>query len=165
GRAVLALMRAEYVVNTEQWDSPSLQWNIDLTGVRARDAAVDAFVGGLSALRGGDRAAAGRFLADLTAINRDRAPVAPGQERDQVPAILEQELRALLRPRGTRPQRPGPTASCARFGIAPMRTVPSSPKRRDSWRRARSRLPGSALLHHVQCLAGGDRTGDGLKLP
>ena len=97
GRAVLALMRAEYVVNTEQWDSPSLQWNIDLTGVRARDAAVDAFVGGLSALRGGDRAAAGRFLADLTAINRDRAPVAPGQERDQVPAILEQELRALLR--------------------------------------------------------------------
>src|SRR5207302_386417 len=79
GRAVLALMRAEYVVNTEQWDSPSLQWNIDLTGVRARDVAVDAFVGGLSALRGGDRAAAGRFLADLTAINRDRAPVAPGQ--------------------------------------------------------------------------------------
>src|SRR5213080_2344283 len=97
GRAVLALMRAEYVVNTEQWDSPSLQWNIDLTGVRARDAAVDAFVAGLAALRGGDRAAAGRFLADLTAINRDRAPVPAGQERDQVPAILEQELRALLR--------------------------------------------------------------------
>src|SRR5438552_10572334 len=97
GRAVLALMRAEYVVNTEQWDSPSLQWNIDLTGVRARELAVDAFVGGLSALRGGDRAAAGRFLADLTTINRDRAPVAPGQERDHVPAILEQELRALLR--------------------------------------------------------------------
>src|SRR6059058_5701905 len=93
GRAVLALMRAEYVVNTEQWNSPSLQWPIDLTAVRARDAGVDAFVGGLSALRGGDRAAAGRFLADLTAINRDRAPVAPGQERDQVPAILEQELR------------------------------------------------------------------------
>src|SRR5881392_1491755 len=97
GRAVLALMRAEYVVNTEQSNSPSLQWPIDLTAVRARDAAVDAFVGGLSALRGGDRAAAGRFLADLSAINRDRAPVAPGQERDQVPAILEQELRALLR--------------------------------------------------------------------
>src|SRR5205823_12062671 len=75
----------------------SLQWPVGLTAVRARDAAVDAFVGGLSALRGGDRAAAGRFLADLTAINRDRAPVAPGQERDQVPAILEQELRALLR--------------------------------------------------------------------
>src|SRR5437899_1458871 len=97
GRAVLAQMRAEYVVNTEQWDSPSLQWNIDLTGVRARDAAVDAFVAGLAALKGGDRAAAGRFLADLAAITRNRAPVAAGQERDQVPAILEKELQALLR--------------------------------------------------------------------
>src|SRR5437899_1082164 len=97
GRAVLAQMRAEYVVNTEQWHSPSLQWNIDLTGVRARDAAVDAFVAGLAALKGGDRAAAGRFLADLAAITRNRAPVAAGQERDQVPAILEKELQALLR--------------------------------------------------------------------
>jgi len=97
GRAVLAQMRAEYVVNTEQWDSPSLQWNIDLTGVRARDAAVDAFVAGLAALKGGDRAAAGRFLADLAAITGNRAPVAAGQERDQVPAILEKELQALLR--------------------------------------------------------------------
>src|SRR5438309_5714081 len=97
GRAVLAQMRAEYVVNTEQWDSPSLQWNIDLTGVRARDAAVDAFVAGLAALKGGDRAAAGRFVADLAAITGNRAPVAAGQERDQVPAILEKELQALLR--------------------------------------------------------------------
>jgi tetratricopeptide (TPR) repeat protein len=96
GRAVLAQMRAEYVVNTEQWDSPSLQWNIDLTGVRARDAAVDAFVAGLAALKRGDRAAAGRFLEDLATITRNRAPVAAGQERDQVPAILEKELRAQL---------------------------------------------------------------------
>src|SRR4029077_7819772 len=97
GRAVVAQMRAEYVVDTEQWDSPSLQWNIDLTGVRARDAAVDAFVAGLAALKRGDRAAAGRFLAALAAITRTPAPVAPGQERDQVPAILEKELQALLR--------------------------------------------------------------------
>jgi tetratricopeptide (TPR) repeat protein len=97
GRAVLAQMRAEYVVNTEQWDSPSLQWNIDLTTVRARDAAVDAFVAGLSALKRGDRAGADRGLADLTAVNRNRAPVAAGQERDRVPAIVEKELQALLR--------------------------------------------------------------------
>src|SRR5213595_882421 len=97
GRAVLAQMRAEYVVNTEQWDSPSLQWNIDLTAVRARDAAVDAFVAGLRALKRGDRAVADRTLEDLAAINRDRAPVTPGQERDAVPAILETGFRALLR--------------------------------------------------------------------
>jgi tetratricopeptide (TPR) repeat protein len=96
GRAVLALMRAEYVVNTERWDSPSLQWDIDLTGVRARDAAVDAFVTGLSAWKRGDRAGAERGLADLAAINRDRVPAA-GRPLDPVPDILEKEFEALLR--------------------------------------------------------------------
>src|SRR5881296_1678281 len=97
GRPVLAEMRADYVVNTERWDSPCLQWSIDLTGVRARDAAVDVFVAGLSALKRGDRRGAERGLADLAAVNRSRAPAAPGQERDQVPDILLKELEALLR--------------------------------------------------------------------
>ena len=97
GRPVLAQMRADYVVNTERWDSPSLGWSIDLAAVRARDAAVDAFVAGLSALKRGDRAGADRGLADLAVINRSRAPPDPGHERDQVPDILERELRALLR--------------------------------------------------------------------
>jgi tetratricopeptide (TPR) repeat protein len=96
GRAVVALMRAEYVVNTERWDSPSLQWEIDLTGVRARDAAVDAFVTGLSAWKRGDRAGAERGLAELAAVNRDRVPVV-GQPLDLVPVILQKELQALLR--------------------------------------------------------------------
>src|SRR5947208_4529852 len=91
GRAVLALTRAEYVVNTEQWNSPSLQWPIDLTAVRARDAGVDAFVAGLAALKRADRVAAGRTLDDLVAITRNRAPVPAGQERDPVPDILEEE--------------------------------------------------------------------------
>jgi tetratricopeptide (TPR) repeat protein len=96
GLAVLSQMRAEYVVNTERWDSPSLRWEIDLSAVRARDAAVDAFVAGLSALRRGDRAGAGRGLADLVDVNQHRASV-PGRPRDQIPDILEKELRALLR--------------------------------------------------------------------
>ncbi len=97
GLAVLSQMRAEYVVNTERWDSPSLGWDIDLTSVRARDAAVDAFVAGLSALKRGDRAGADRGVADLAVVNQNRAPPVPGQQRDQVPEILEKELGALLR--------------------------------------------------------------------
>ena len=97
GRPVLAEMRAAYVVNTERWDSPCLQWSIDLTGVRARDAAVDVFVAGLSALKRGDRRGAERGLAELAAVKRSRAPAVPGQERDQVPDILLKELEALLR--------------------------------------------------------------------
>src|SRR5881398_1994101 len=83
GRAVVAQMRAEYVVNTEQWDSPCLQWSIDLSTVRSRDAAVDGFVGALSALKRGDRADAGRRLVDLATLNRNRAPPEAGQERDR----------------------------------------------------------------------------------
>src|SRR5439155_827085 len=65
GRAVLAQMRAEYVVNSERWDCPCLRWDIDLTSVRARDAAVDLFTLGLSALKRGERAGAERALGDL----------------------------------------------------------------------------------------------------
>ena len=97
GRAVLAEMRADYVVNTERWDSPSLEWSIDLTAVRARDAAVDAFVAGLSAVKRGDRERAERGLADLVAVNRSRAPPDPGHARDQVPDLLQKELEAVLR--------------------------------------------------------------------
>src|SRR6266849_6787255 len=78
GRAVLAQMRAEYVVNSERWVCPCLRWDIDLTSVRARDAAVDLFTLGLSALKRGERAGAERALADLVTLNGNRAPPAPG---------------------------------------------------------------------------------------
>src|SRR5947207_15104773 len=97
GRAVLAEMRADYVVNTERWDSPSLEWSVDLTAVRARDAAVDAFVAGLSAVKRGDRERAERGLADLVAVNHSRAPPDPGHARDQVPDLLLKELEAVVR--------------------------------------------------------------------
>src|SRR5256884_8798316 len=100
GRAVLAQMRAEYIVNSERWDCPCLRWDIDLTAVRARDAAVDLFTIGLSALRRGERAGAERALADLVTLNGNRAPPAPGHERDEGPDIVQLELQALLRQAG-----------------------------------------------------------------
>src|SRR5438445_237749 len=70
-RAELALMRADYVVNTERWDSGPLQGGkIDLAEARLRDRAVDAFVFGLSAVKRGDRAGAERNLADLVTFSR-----------------------------------------------------------------------------------------------
>src|SRR5207247_10971128 len=99
-RAVLAQMRAEYVVNSERWDCPCLRWDIDRTSVRARDAAVDLFTLGLSALKRGERAGAERALADLVTLNGNRAPPAPGHEQDEVPDIVQLELQALLRQAG-----------------------------------------------------------------
>src|SRR5207249_2206797 len=120
GRPVLAEMRADYVVNTERWDSPCLQWSIDLTGVRARDAAVDVFVAGLSALKRGDRRGAERGLADRAAVNRSRASV--GRRRRRVPG----------RPRYA------PTVSSGRSGTGPTRAFLDSPRRRGLSRHGRN---------------------------
>ena len=96
GLALLAQMRADYVINTERWDSPSLQWRIDLTHARSRARAEDAFVAGFSALKRGDRAAAAAARADLTALNR--TPPAPETGYvDSVPEILDKELAAAFR--------------------------------------------------------------------
>ena len=96
GLALLAQMRADYVINTERWDSPSLQWRIDLTHARSRARAEDAFVAGFSALKRGDRAAAADARADLTALNR--TPPAPETGYvDPVPEILDKELAAAFR--------------------------------------------------------------------
>src|SRR5207247_3760080 len=83
-----------------RWDCPCLRWDLDLTAVRARDAAVALFTIGLSALRRGERAGAERALADLVTLNGNRAPPAPGHERDEVPDIVQLELQALLRQAG-----------------------------------------------------------------
>ena len=97
-RAELALMRADYVVNTERWDGGPLQGGkIDLAEARLRDKAVDAFVFGLSAVKRGDRAGAERNLADLATFSQMRAAIDTGPEKDRVPSILEKGLRALLR--------------------------------------------------------------------
>ena len=95
GVAVLAQMRADYIINTEQWDSPSLRWPIDLSHANSRAQAEDAFVIGFSALKRGDRAGAERALADLAALNRLRP--AAGSYVDPVPEILDRELQAAAR--------------------------------------------------------------------
>jgi tetratricopeptide (TPR) repeat protein len=92
--AVLAEMRADYVVNTEQWNCPCLTWPIDLTGMRTRDQALDVFVAGLSALRRNDRASVTGSLGELARFRRSAA--AAGRGGDPVPQILEQELEALV---------------------------------------------------------------------
>src|SRR5439155_26207282 len=92
--AILAEMRADYVVNTEQWNCPCLAWPIDLTGMRTRDQALDAFVAGFSALRRNDRASVAQSLSELARFRRSAAAAAHGG--DPVPRILEQELQALV---------------------------------------------------------------------
>lgn len=94
--AEAAQMRAEYVVNAERWDCPCLAWPIDLTGMRTRDRALDAFLGGYTALQRGDRPGAERGLAAVVALNPAHPATGTTYRGDPVPYILEKELRALL---------------------------------------------------------------------
>jgi tetratricopeptide (TPR) repeat protein len=87
-RAYLAEMRANYVLNTERWHSPVLDWAIDLTGIdfwgtRGRDAFVSIY----------SRMKLGYFVdrdAAIAALKR-----ATGKDDRSTP-ILETEVRALL---------------------------------------------------------------------
>jgi len=101
--AVVVEMCGDFIVTTERWDSPCLQWNdIDLSGMKTRDKALGAFLQGFSALKRGDRATAERQLANIVAFvpplrngegDRGRGPTAG---RDPVPSILEKELRGAV---------------------------------------------------------------------
>lgn len=95
--AEMAEMRADYVVNTEQWDCPCLEWDIDLSGMRTRDRALNLFLGGFTALKHGDRAWVDRALAAIVVLNPPHPVSGTSYPGDAVPFILEKELRALLR--------------------------------------------------------------------
>jgi len=92
-RAYLISMRAHHVVNTEDWDSPVLAWDIDSGDQSAETVARDAFVAGYAALGRGER---GKAESALERLGASEAEVEYADEAS-VPQILERELRALLR--------------------------------------------------------------------
>jgi tetratricopeptide (TPR) repeat protein len=64
-RWYLGSMRAHYVINTERWDAPALEWTIDLADAGPVARAKDAFAHGYAALKRGDRDAVPAQLARL----------------------------------------------------------------------------------------------------
>jgi tetratricopeptide (TPR) repeat protein len=85
-------MRARYLIDSEQWDSPAATWPSDLSALGNDGAAYWAFVNGLKAIRKNDRAGASTALTALT-----QADAAAGASIDPTNAILEKELTALVR--------------------------------------------------------------------
>jgi len=64
-RGYLASMRGYYVINTERWDDPTLQWTISLDDAGAVARGIDHFVQGYAAARRGATDAARRHLDAL----------------------------------------------------------------------------------------------------
>ena len=90
-------MRAHYLVESERWSDSIVAWPLDSTGVGAVPQAMDAFGLGYAAARRGDRATADSMLRRLGALAALPKVVRRYGGNPQVPAILEQELRAVLR--------------------------------------------------------------------
>ncbi len=88
----LTTMRARYLIDSEQWDSPAATWPADLSALGNDGAAYWAFVNGFRAIGKGDRAGASTALTALSQAN-----AAAGASADPTNAILEKELTAAIR--------------------------------------------------------------------
>ncbi len=97
-------MRAHYIVSTERWDDPALNWTLDLAGTGPVAEAQDAFVQGYAALQRGDRASARSQLARLRALAPEPATSA-SRRTSSVPLILRKQLEAVLQLAAGAPQR------------------------------------------------------------
>ncbi|MCI0434610.1 MAG: hypothetical protein L0271_13365 [Gemmatimonadetes bacterium] len=91
--AAVARMRADYIINTERWDSPLLDWPVEPPATFHELLLTDLFTRGVAAAMRGDRATAGRLLEQIAARNggAGQASSAPA-----LPAILEKQMRAAL---------------------------------------------------------------------
>jgi tetratricopeptide (TPR) repeat protein len=92
----LLSMRAHYIINSERWTDPVLQWTIDAPNAGPVARSMDIFARGYAALKSGDRAGAQKLLQELAAL-RAVVPKADAFSQNQsVPAILELQLRGLM---------------------------------------------------------------------
>ncbi len=80
-------MAAEYVVNTERWESPVLAWPVERERFSSWGQMADAFMQGYAAAHRGDRGTTERSAEALEAL---------ASATDRVPAVLALEIRALL---------------------------------------------------------------------
>ena len=94
-RRHLAAMRAQYVVETRQWDSAALVRDLDLTKVRAEDAAALLFAQGMAAVENDEPALGNAALAKLEARIEEPAKKSGGSALGATRATALQ-LKGLL---------------------------------------------------------------------
>jgi hypothetical protein len=94
----LVMMRAHYVIDAERWNDEVAAWKLDVPATATAAVASDSFVAGYAALKRGDRAAADRIAAYLTAAGAGGAATAPSSAPDSRASVrvLAKELRSAI---------------------------------------------------------------------
>jgi tetratricopeptide (TPR) repeat protein len=92
----LLSMRAHYVINSERWTDPVLDWRIDTPNAGPVARAMDVFARGYAAMKSGNRTRAQEMAKDLAAVQSQATREDAFSQNQSVPAILEMQLRAML---------------------------------------------------------------------
>ncbi len=93
-RSYLVLMRAQQVVDAEEWNDPVLKWTIDTAGLGTAPQAIEVFTTGFAAYKRGQVEAASSAVDHLQRINLTGKSDRFG--RAETAVALEKELRGLV---------------------------------------------------------------------
>jgi tetratricopeptide (TPR) repeat protein len=92
----LLSMRAHYLINTERWNDPALQWTIDAPNAGVVARSVDVYARAYAAFELGQRSSTHQLLAELTKLRTEAPRPDAFSQNEAVSKILEMQLRALL---------------------------------------------------------------------
>lgn len=93
----LLSMRAQYIINSERWTDPSLQWPLDTPNAGLVARSIDAFAGAYAAFKAGNHKLARQRYEEFLRRTKGNL-VADGYSANAaVPDILNRQLRGLLR--------------------------------------------------------------------
>lgn len=92
----LLSMRAQYLVNSERWNDPIVDWTLEAPNASVVAQTMDAFASAYAAIKVGDRARADRWVTELG--RRAKGPWFDDaySSNQSIPAILERKIRAML---------------------------------------------------------------------
>lgn len=94
-RAAFSTMIGEYVINSERWDDPALDWPLDETGFYWLARAGRRYTQGIAAVHRRDLAAAARWQSELgTLVDSIPADLGAGLDRAQA-GVMQLQLDAL----------------------------------------------------------------------
>jgi tetratricopeptide (TPR) repeat protein len=93
-RSYLVLMRAQQVIDAEEWNDPVLKWTLDTAGLGTTPQAIDVFTAGFAAYKRGKTEAAAAAVDQLARINAGGKSDRYG--RVETAVALEKELRGLV---------------------------------------------------------------------
>jgi tetratricopeptide (TPR) repeat protein len=93
----LLSMRAQYIINTERWTDPALQWSIDTPNAGAVVRAIDAYTSAYAARKVGNEAQAREHYEELLRRARGTLVADAYSANGSVTDVLIRQMRGLFR--------------------------------------------------------------------